>query len=396
MTDERTPEHELPSLDAALEGGHGLKPPQPPPPYETASGWAEIEAVRSTTLPIDAPQVVVDTADRVHLVWSEDGWIWHMYRSQDGWTEPKHLFMGVQPTVDVDKDGILHLAFVHDFGGRYQVYYTSFRDPLWAIPYEISRTPGLSQHPSLVAAPNGLVYVVWEDDTPGFSSIYHAYNPEGHWINAPVPGARGWRPTLTYDNTGTIHLVWEGAMPTRQGDDIYHSQLTRDGWSLPENISDSPGRDSALPATAPAQNGMVHVVWQERLAGLSVIGYAFGQYASWRKPLALSAPGTHQIPRVVTSPHGYLHVLWAERSLILHRSRGPQDVGKWHSIESVVEQEHPVISLKVHCDNEGKVHLVWVSRGEDTWSLHYRQREAAMKHKQFLPTVGVGGDADAP
>ncbi len=395
MTETHAPERDLPSLDKTLEEGHGLTPPAPPE-YREATGWADAEEVRTTTSPIGSPLVVVDTEERVHILWAEDGWLWHMYRTQDGWTEPKRLFMGVQPSVDVDAHGFIHMAFIHDFGGRYQVYYTTFRDPLWAIPYDISRTPGLSQHPALLAAPNGLIYVVWEDDTPGFSSIYHAYNPEGHWINAPVPGARGWRPTLTHDHNGQIHLIWEGAMPTRQGDDIYHSQLSKDGWTLPENISDSPNRDSAAPTAAPAQNGMVHVVWQERLGQRSVIGYAFGQYASWRKPLALSAPGTHQMPSIVTSPHGYVHALWTEETAILHRSRGPVADAVWHTPEKVTHQEHPIVSLRAHCDSEGRVHLVWVTRGEKTWTLHYRWREPAMKHKHFIPTVGVGGGGNAP
>ncbi len=395
MTNTHASERDLPALDNVLNEGHNPPPPSPST-YKAATGWAEPETIHTTASPIGSPLVVVDTEGRVHILWSEDGWLWHMYRAQNGWTEPKRPFMGVQPSADVDTHGFIHMAFVHAFGGRYQVYYTTFRDPLWAIPYEISRTPGLSQHPHLLAAPNGLIYVVWEDDTPGFSSIYHAYNPEGHWINAPVPGARGWRPVLTHDHTGAIHLLWEGAMPTRQGDDIYHSQLTRDGWTLPENISDSPDRDSAAPAAAPAQNGMVHVVWQERLGPRSVIGYAFGQYASWRKPLALSEPGTHQMPYIVTSPHGYVHALWTEGSAILHRSRGPVEDAVWHSTEEVVRHEEPIVSFQVRSDKEGRVHLVWITRSEKAWALHYRWREPAMKHKHFLPTVSTGGDANAP
>lgn len=364
------------------------EPTEPSPEiYAEPAGWDPEEVVHTTAGPLSTPQVAVPPDGTVHLLWVEEGWLWHSVRVRDAWGEPHRLFAGVQPSVTVDEQGNLHMVFAHDFGGRYQIYYTRHREPLWTLPYEISRTPGLSHNPHIAAAPNGLLYVVWEDDTPGFSSIYHAYNPEGHWINAPVPGARGWRPWVTCDGKGNVHLVWESTIPNRQGDDIYHSQLTPSGWSLPENISDSPNGDSALPKAAGAPDDTVHVVWQERFGPRSVIGYAFGRYASWLKPLAITGSGYHQDPQVAVSSRGDVHVMWVDQTILAYRTRGPVPDAPWHTAQQVAMAPQGVSHHALVCDARGDLHAVWVRREDDAHVLCYRHRPAAAPHKQFIPTV---------
>lgn len=355
--------------------------------YVEAEGWDAEESVHETSQGIGRLQVAATPEGDVHLIWVEDGWLWHSLRVRDAWTEPHRLFAGIQPSVTVDEQGAIHMVFAHDFGGRHQVYYTRYREPLWTLPYEISRTPGISHNPHIVAAAGGLLYVVWEDDTPGYPSIYHAYNPEGHWINAPVPGARGWRPALACDGKGGIHLVWESAIPNQQGDDVYHSQLTPSGWSLPENISDSPSTDSSLPTTAGGPDDVVHVVWQERLGGHTVVGYAFGRYASWLKPVALTTGGHPQRPHITLSPKGYVHVLWVDGNVLGYRGRGPAADSPWHNAQKVAQAPDGISHLSVYCDREGHVHAAWVSEAHGRRTLCYRRREAAMKHKQFIPAM---------
>ncbi len=364
------------------------EPAEPSPEtYVETAGWDPEETVRTTTRPLSTPRVAVTPDGTVHLLWVEEGWLWHSVRIQDAWGEPRRLFAGMQPSVTVDGQGNVHMVFVHDFGGRYQVYYTRYREPLWALPYEISRTPGLSHNPHIAAAANGLLYVVWEDDTPGFPSIYHAYNPEGHWINAPVPGARGWRPSVTCDGKGDIHLVWESTIPNQQGDDIYHSQLTSSGWSLPENISDSPNGDSALPKVAGAPDGTVHVVWQEKFGPRSAIGYASGRYASWFKPLAITGGGYHQDPQIAVSHKGDVHVMWVDQNILAYRSRGSAPDAPWHTAQRVGVAPQGISHLSLVCDAQGGLHAVWVRREDDTHVLCYRHRKAAAVHKEFIPTV---------
>ena len=355
--------------------------------YAEATEWDVEEEVHESSRVLSIPQIAVTPEGIVHLIWVEDGWLWHSARVRDAWGEPRRLFAGSQPSLISDADGNVHMVFVHEFGGRYQVYYSRYQEPLWTLPYEISRTPGISHNPHIVVGQRGVLYVVWEDDTPGFPSIYHAYNPEGHWINAPVPGARGWRPALAVDGEGTLHLVWQSALPNRQGDDVYHAQMQPSGWSLPENISDSPRSDSSLPRVAGGKEGIVHLVWQERYANRSAIGYAFGRYASWLKPLALTKAGTHQSPQIAVAPSGYVHVAWIDRDILAYRSRGPSPDSPWHTPQNIGFIRGNNVSLAMTCDAGGHVHVVWTRQGGDGHVLCYRRRETTMQHKSFVPEV---------
>ena len=358
-----------------------------PEVYPESAGWDATEIVRETSESISHPQVVATPAGEVHLIWSEAGWLWHMMRVSDAWTEPRRLFAGIQPSLAVDDNGDLHMVFVHDFEGRYQVYYARYREPLWTLPYEISRTPGVSHNPHVIVGPNNQVYAVWEDDTPGFPSIYHAYNPEGHWINAPVPGARGWRPSLACDGEKTIHLVWESAIPNQQGDDIYHSQLTASGWTLPENISDSPKTDSSLPQVAPAADGTIHVVWEERYAQRVAVGYTFGRYAAWHRPIGLTRPGRRHSPRIAVSQRGNVHVLWVSGNVLAYRERTTGEDARWQMPERIARAADGISHPRIVLDASDDVHVVWVAHQEGTRALCCRRRQTSHNHVSYLPTV---------
>jgi len=352
-----------------------------------AKGWSTVEPLHRDIRQVGRPQIGVTPEGGVHVVWTAGGDLWHMFREGEAWSKPTRLVRGTLPSLVTDTQGYLHMVFAHDFAGNFEIYYMRWDGRYWTLPYNISRTPGMSHNPALVASQEGPIYVVWEDDTPGYPSIYHAYNPKGHWINAPVPGARGWRPALAFDGEDTLHLVWEDAMPHGVGDDIYHSQLTDRGWSLPENISDTPESDSSHPRIAGAHGQTVHVVWQERLASRTRVAYSYGHYASWLKPIALAQRGRNREPTVAVSPDGHVHVVWVADDVLVHRSRGPADDAVWRGMEALDRDPQGVGYPAIACDSEGGLHSVWRRAIGDTWALYYRHREPIVRRKTFIPKV---------
>ncbi len=364
--------------------------PPAPPPYAEGIGWQEVEVIREGNNLIRWPNIVVGPDGRVHIIWTEDGWLWYTHRQADGWALPKRLFMGIQPHVMMDEEGVLHMAFVHEFGRRWQVYYTRYSEPMWSLPYEISRTPGISQNPSLWVAPEGHIHVVWEDDSTGYAGIYHAHNPEGIWINAPVPGVRGRRPALAGDAEGTVHLVWESPLAQERWDDIYHAQWTEAGWSLPENISDSPGRASAQAAVATDKEGTVHIVWREVHERTGVIAYSYGRYASWRKPVALSVAEAAENPRVVVGPDESVHVIWRDSQSggwVVHRYRRGSEDAVWHTAQVAYLAPRLISQVSAASGPDGSLHVVWVEENKHNQVLAYRMREPVKQRKQYIPVA---------
>ncbi len=373
----------LPPLQAIAEGGDSEEAPDF---YAEADGWSETEEVFRSSTPVRFPCLGVHPDGRVYALWTSENWIWFTRRVGDGWGEPEEVFGGTQPHMAVDTQGDVHLVFVKAFDRRFQVYYTRYSEPGWMLPYDISRTRGISQHPRVAVAPEeGLVYAVWEDDTPGFPSIYYAYNPEGQWINGPVPGTRGWRPSITFDGEGALHLVWESAIPRGRGDDVFHAQVTPRGWTLAENLSDSPRTDSALPVVAGGPGDTVHVVWEERFGNRSAIGYSAGKYAYWSKPLALTRGGYNHSPTIVVAPRGDVHLIWLERGILGYRTRSAGEEGVWHTPQALDRALEPVEDATIACDAEGNAHVLWTRRVENEWLVLYRRRHAAWPKKSVIP-----------
>ncbi|NPA91887.1 MAG: hypothetical protein GXO55_10670 [Chloroflexi bacterium] len=360
--------------------------------YAEAHAWSDPQRIHAFSEPIRFLQAMVHPSGTLHLVWTSNNWLWYSRQEGDGWTDPQRMFVGTQPSAVMDAQGTLHVIFVHSFAGRYQVYYTRYVDPYWAFPYEISRTPGLSHNPYLTVSKNGLLYAVWEDDTPGFPSIYHAYNPEGYWINAPIPGVRGWRPALAFDGEDRLHLVWESPIPTGAGDDIFHTQMTPAGWTLPENISDSPRTDSSIPRVTGAADGTIHVVWQEQWGNRLEVGYARGRYASWTRPIALTRTGRNYAPQITAGPTGHVHVLWQDMNTLAYRYWTPGKKGVWHMAEALDRHISGVEETALTCDPQGRAHVFWTRKEENGWGLYYRYREAPpKKHKHYIPTILANG-----
>ncbi len=366
------------------------EPADPVDVYVDADEWAPEEQVLSTPHPLRNVHALVHPDGSLHLVWTSNNWLWFTRQVKGGWDEPQRVFVGTQPSAVIDAKGTLHVVFAHSFAGRYQIYYTRFVDPYWAFPYEISRTPGISHNPHLAVSRDGLLYAVWEDDTPGFPSIYHAYNPQGYWINAPVPGARGWRPVIAFDGEDRLHMVWESPIPTGSGDDIFHSQMSPGGWTLPENISDSPKTDSSIPRIAGDKNGRIHVVWQEQWANRSEVGYASGRYASWSRPIALTRTGRNYAPDIVVDIHGAIHVLWQDLNVLAYRYYPPGEEGGWYFPEALDRHISGAEETAITTDSRGRIHVFWTRKAEEGWAFYHRWRENPLKHTQHIPLVPVG------
>lgn len=363
-----------PGNEPSLSKGTDVREPLEDHPKSTPvppKGWHTAEDVHRSRHLIRAPRVVCTPEGRVHLIWAEGGWLWHAWRSNDGWDGMERVFRGKEPSLAVDEDGTLHAAFVHTVDDRGQVFHTRCEPPLWQVPRQVARTPGNARWPTIVAASQEEVHVVWEDDASGIPAIYHARLVEGTWHAAPIPRARGWHPTSAWSPDGRLHVVWEAPMSHGAGNDVHHIEFTEAGWSLPENISDAPRTDSCHPTVTVGPNGVVHVVWEEHHEGRRVLLHRWGQYAWWQPARALTSWGTPGQSRAVVTFNQTLHLVWVDDGRLLYAEFGPQDEPGDTEVQLLDEGVDIASQPALWANAAGDLFLVWVKQEDEEYVLRF-------------------------
>ncbi|MCP6756415.1 hypothetical protein NL533_32810, partial [Klebsiella pneumoniae] len=80
---------------------------------------------------------------------------------------------GMSPALVAERSGKLHMVFSNEFLSNYEIYYVWRDGGDWSLPINVSHTTGSSSAPALVRTASGALEAAWQDDTPGYSTIYH-------------------------------------------------------------------------------------------------------------------------------------------------------------------------------------------------------------------------------
>ena len=345
---------------AALSLASGIANGQPS--RFLALSWAEPLNISNTTDYSRTPAMAVDGNGVVHVVWEEGDRIYHSYGSGQNWSTPSRVATGERPAIAIDGQNRPHVVFANEIGGNFEIYYSRWDGSAWSLPRNVSSTSGVSSNPDIAIASDGTIHVVWADNTPGYSIIYHAKSTGGAlWSNFPIPSANGGVPAIAIGSDDIVHVSWQNLDEEANCYDIYHSQWDGNTWSLPENISDS-FNDSTIADMAVDGHNTVHFVWEERLGANYEIYYSGGQSFNWSVQENVSDSSANSyLPSIAIDGGGDRHVAWEEASSphgILYR--------KWQAATSAWLTPEPIAANSVrrsdpalYADGFGIVHVVW-------------------------------------
>ena len=239
---------------------------------QASAAPAASAGVMSASLADPEPQPWGDAKVRVandvtdgtqHAVWYDQsrGWLWYSWRLNDPncfWTASEVVASSYSSEFDlVAAGGRVHVVFSHQFGGNWEIFHVQkpSRWQNWLLPVNVSRTTGESRLPAL-AARGGELFAVWQDSTPGYSTVYYAQytvsalvaaasalamgiDPApvtepvdllGFWSNRPLPSGRGYRPDIETDDWSifvSFEADWGISLTGSQGD----------SWQMPVLVS---------------------------------------------------------------------------------------------------------------------------------------------------------------
>ena len=274
--------------------------------------------------------ISVDNIGNIHIVWwdetngpwgtdmeimyatSSDGITWSnitiISDDETRWNNGSSL----HPKIDIDPDGNIHVVWRDNTEGIWgggllhdEIMYCNFTQGIgWSNATVISDddtgwNTGISECPDLDIDQNGKIHVVWQDGTGGSwgSDIEILYTSSSNgftWSDVSCVSkgdSSNWNndwsfdPSISVDNIGNIHVVWQDHTDGIWGTDseiMYATSSDGITWSNATVISDDETKwnkgSSYVPSISTGPSGDIHVVWSDHTDGpwgtLSEIMYA--------------------------------------------------------------------------------------------------------------------------
>jgi len=369
---------------SAAAGDAPLSAATPSLAASTLQVWATPENLANTATDSRVPSLVVTGGGTVHAVWEEEESIYHTSGSSGSWPAPAQAVLGDSPSLTLDSSNVVHMAFVSEIGGSFDVFYARWDGGGWTLPVNVSATSGVSSAPVIAFAPGDSLHIVWADNTGGTMALYHGQSSDGSsWSTFPIPNGTGSTPALAVSSNGILHLAWQSADTDTGLDEIWHTQLSGGSWSLPENISASPDEASTAPSLAVdpithMAGHTVHIVWQEALGPNTAIYYSSGQSGAWIQ--AGDASGTLQsakFPALGINSAGIGFLLWDEGSVIMGRGLYAA-TSTWAAREEVASDVFGISDPALFVSSS-TVHAAWAEEvSAFNWDIFYSTRPACV------------------
>jgi hypothetical protein len=326
--------------------------------------------------------LVVTSGDTAHVVWEEGNEVYHSYQESHSWSTPSRVVTGEQPSLAVGSDDTVHLAFVNEIGGVYNVYYTRWDGASWSQPpRKVSDTTSFSDSPDLAVTAAGQLHVLWSED----EQVYHGDSSDGTaWAYKAI--ADGSAPTID-TRDGSVRAAWQDEESSDY--DIYVSKLDGDSWSSPENASNSPSADSTAPDLAVQADGSPHLVWQEMISATAQVQYNHGPM--WDQPVTLSdnVNGAY-LPSLALDVRGRRHAAWEDFHFPTYRIRYAYAYGAdsaWKPATTLASSGFLAPDLEAVClypGPGGAIHAAWVATENGKGEILYTRTQF---YDIFLPTT---------
>lgn len=333
-----------------------------------------------------SPRILFAPTGAIHVIWESEGRLYHAWRSVEGtWHGPTPIYWGMSPSLAIDASGRVHMVFVQNVVGNLEVYYTVFDGYRWSLPRNVSHTPTPSYSPYISIRPDGTPEVVWNEKVGTRDVIYHAALDGATWVDFPIPSAWGKAPIL-HITSRIAHVLWQGPDRT-SAYDIYHVQGIEGSWQLPQNLSDTPGKQSVDVKSVIDGNNWIHAVWLEEGKQGYQVAYTFGNGVGWRWPLLLSGEGAKDVTIASSERGTYVHVGWSDNKAWWTRWRAITSP-EWSAPLQLAHIGEQALTFRFAPQNDTRLRALWrldTDRGAEMW---YGEANTPVVQRLYFALIG--------
>ena len=364
-----------------------------PTPAQSDTGtspWISPTAVATGLREAAAPSLAFTRDGVEHAVWQTDGQIYYAAQMPGSkWDSPRRIASGTSPVLVLDTLGHLHALFANQFMGNYEIYDITLVDGKWSLPVNVSHTSGFSMSPAVTAGSDGVLYVAWMDNSPGYWTIYMGRWNGVYWSNQPIANARGKAPTLGMSPDGTLFLAWQDRLPTLENPTgTFHIFLSerRDGsWMLPIDVSARPQVESIGANLTTTADGLAHLTWVD---GGQEVRYCFGQGGYWPDPVTVTRAAVQaQGPRILSERSQQLHIAWDEGDMIRAASATPMTLS-WPKPSVVTAPLGTLNAIAMTLGPGNEVSLGWIQTLQPSdVDIYESWRPSTLTPRAWLPLI---------
>jgi phosphatidylethanolamine-binding protein (PEBP) family uncharacterized protein len=286
-----------------------------------------------------SPQVAVDAAGNINVVWEDDSTgsasTIFFSRSTDGGTTfstPKPLSNGLgsptSPRIAVDSNGGINVVWVDNILGNYVVFFSRSSDGgLTFTPKSLPNGPADAGNPQVAVDTGGNICVVWENDDITLGAFFSHSMDGGSSFSTPInlatnnpAGSLGsYAPQIAIGVDGSINVVWQDTVGVQSV--IRFSRSADHGanfFPAPTHVSTDVG-NSTSPQIALDSSGNINIAWVDDSPGNFAIFFARstdkGATFPSVKNISNSAGDTSGSPQVGTDASGNILVAWQKNLL---------------------------------------------------------------------------------
>lgn len=291
----------------------------------------------------DDPDVAIDAAGAVHIVWSDyrnvhpDIFMSTRAPGAVAWSAPRVVnddtteTIQWSPAMAADQDGGVWVVW-SDYRDGDGAIYAARRDAdgRWTPNERVDDAPaGQQDRPAIAIAPTGEVFVVWHDLRDDLGDVSAAMRDPltGDWSRAvrlnTAPEGRQASPAIAIDADGEVIAAWYDehdaatihAATLAPTVDASGARSYTDAWSESGRISHPEGRIAERPAAA-AGVGAAIITWYEHIGIDGVIMVSErspGIGSGWSTPARIdesAGSSAGRNPAAVIAPDGRAHVAW--------------------------------------------------------------------------------------
>jgi len=359
-----------------------------------------------------APTLSKDMNGNLHIAWEDDrngNWeIYYKKLNNNGINLTPDIRLTVdsaqsrKPSLETDSNGNVHIAWYDDRDGNFEIYYIKLNNngaPL-TLNTRVTFDPELSLQPWLDVDINGNVHIAWNDNRDGNWEIYYKkLNNIGASLTPDIrvtndSGLSG-DTKISLDPSGNVHVAWHD---DRHGDtEIYYRKLSNNGIFLtPEIRVTSASLPSDNPSISTDSNGNVHIAWLDRRDG--------GNYELYYKKLDNNGVGLTpdirltndsaitQHNNIDTDLDDNIHIAWFDHApgnfeiyyQKLNNNGGSLTPNIRLTFNSAISANPDITT-----DSNGNVHIVWPDDRPGNTEIYYkRSLPQAGISVQGIPSIG--------
>ena len=241
------------------------------------SNFKHLDTLNNRYIPQKSPDMVVDSTDALHVVYAD----------------------GRTTTDDFD------------------IFYTKSTDHGTSWSSEVRVDHGgtaLQGEPSIAVDDEGNIYVAWEDNRDGNTTVYFNKNFGSDLRVSTVHKGYQLQPDLAVDTKGVVHIMWRDNRSAKNDWRIYHAILPQGATNFQnESLVSSvlSGEAQYFPTVEAGDNGRVWTAWSDDRA------FEFNIYVSycdnginWSEPIRISPLFVFAVSPTLSYRDGTLHVAW--------------------------------------------------------------------------------------